>query len=519
MPNMKSITTTYPVSVYTADQVRTIDRLAIKKLGVTGYELMCRAGEASFSLLQNCWPDVQTIAVFCGQGNNSGDAYVLAHLALQAGIKVKVIAVTPGEQLQNEAAIAWDQYTKNGGKVEVFSADCIITEDVIVDGLLGTGLTRQLQGDMLSAVQLINTSEVPVLALDMPTGLDADTGMLHGDCVKADITLTFVGLKQGLFLGVGPNYVGKLEFSDLSIHGKDDNNDKLFDQIQPQICRLTPRDLDICLKPRAQLAHKGTNGSLLLVGGAPGMAGAIRLAAEAALRSGAGIVRVATHPDSVSSVMAGRAEIMCHGVIDEEELQPLLGSAEAVILGPGLGQSVWAKNLWKCITKSTLPVVLDADGLNLLSAENKIKPLDRGNWILTPHPGEAAKLLCTDLDSVQRDRLGAVKELAQTFSSVAVLKGGCSLVAGEDIFVRLCDRGNPGMATPGMGDVLAGIIGGFLVQVGNLGLATRAAVFVHAVCGDIAALDGERGLLAGDIIRHIPLFTNPPFVQYKLLSD
>ena len=502
---MKSLCSEYPAAVYTAKQIKQLDRVAADELGVSSYELMCRAGKDAFELLKNHWPAAQTMAVFCGPGNNGGDAYVLAEVALEHGMQVRLISVTPEQQLQGDAAEAWSKCRQQNVRFEMFSADCPITEDVIVDGLLGIGLTRGLEGDIQAAVEMINASGIPVLALDIPTGLDANTGMVHGSSVTADMTVAFVGLSQGLFLGVGPDYVGKLEFSCLSIPSS------LYDQVTARVQRITTSILEKTLRPRSQLAHKGMNGSLLLVGGAPGMSGAIRLASEAALRSGAGLVRVATHPNSVASVMAGRAEVMCYGVMSQEELQPLLQSAKAVVLGPGLGQSAWAQKLWKCVIESQLPVILDADGLNLLSSN----VIARGNWILTPHPGEAARLLKMDTATVQADRLGTTAELVRLFKGVTVLKGACSLISAGKHPISLCDRGNPGMATAGMGDVLAGLLGGLVVQIGNLELTAQAGVFIHAVSGDSAALDGERGLLAGDVIENIRSWINPPYSSHK----
>jgi hydroxyethylthiazole kinase-like uncharacterized protein yjeF len=502
---MKSLCSEYPTAVYTANQIRQLDRMTVDELGVTSYELMRRAGKAAFGLLRNHWPQAQTMAVFCGPGNNGGDAYVLAEFALESGMQVRLISVTPEQQLQGNALEAWSRCRQQGVRFDVFSEDCPLAEDVIVDGLLGIGLSRGLEGNILAAVDMINASGIPVLALDIPTGLDSNTGMVHGSSVKADVTVAFVGLNQGLFLGVGPDCVGKLEFSSLSIPSS------LYDQVTARVQRITTSILEKALRPRSQLVHKGMNGSLLLVGGEPGMSGAIRLASEAALRSGAGLVRVATHPDSVASVMAGRAEVMCYGVMSKEELQPLLQSAEAVVLGPGLGQSAWAQNLWQCVIESQLPVILDADGLNLLSSN----VLARGNWILTPHPGEAARLLKTDTATVQADRLGAVIELAKQFKGVTVLKGTCSLVSTGKYPISLCDGGNPGMATAGMGDVLAGLLGGLAVQTGNLELTAQAGVVIHAASGDSAALDGERGLLAGDVIGNIRSWMNPPYNSHK----
>ncbi len=495
---MKGARAELPKAIYTAEQVRRLDRIAIDELGIPGYELMCRAGEAALGALRSRWPDARRLAIFCGAGNNAGDGYVLARLAHERGLEVRAVAVVPTGKLGGDAKRAWQDYQGQGGKVEAFSPDCTLSEDVVVDGLLGLGLGRELEGDLLAAVQRINTARRPVLALDIPTGLHADTGLVLGAAVVAELTITFVGLKRGLFLGAALDYRGTLEFSDLSIPAQ------AYDRVPVCMERLTPEILKGLLPPRARTAHKGTNGSLLLVGGAPGMSGAIRLAAEAAFRAGAGLVRVATHPDSVDSVMAGRAEVMCHGTPTPEALESLLVVSDAVVLGPGLGQSDWAKRAWAQVLASELPVIVDADGLNLLSETRQT----RENWILTPHPGEAARLLRTDTASVQADRLGAAVSLAGTYGGVAVLKGAGTLVATGVDSISLCDRGNPGMATAGMGDVLAGLLGGLAVQGGDLQSVAQAGVLIHAACGDAAAASGERGLLAGDLMAHIRKWVN-----------
>ena len=495
-----------PTAIYTAEQVRTLDRIAIKEMGIAGYTLMCRAGEAAVAALRRRWPAAQSIAVYCGAGNNAGDGYVVARLAGGLRLSVRVIAVVPPDRLSGDAARAWQDYRKQGGTFEPFDTGRVSEEDILVDGLLGSGLDRELRGDFLAAVAAMEAAGRPVLSLDIPTGLHADTGLPLGAAVHADLTVTFVGLKQGLFVGDGANFRGALEFAGLDIPPA------AHAQVEAPIRRITRADVRAILPPRPRTAHKGDAGSLLLVGGGPGMPGAIRLAAEAALRSGAGLVRVATHPDSVGPVMAGRAEVMCVGIEDAAQLEPWLQAADGVVLGPGLGQSAWARAVWERVLQSELPVVVDADGLNLLAGEGRAQHsrTARGKWILTPHPGEAARLLGTSAREIQAGRVGAVARIADRFRGVAVLKGAGTLVAAPDeVSIGLCDRGNPGMATAGMGDVLAGILGGLLVQSGHLSAVARAGVWVHAACGDAAAQYGERGLLAGDLMEHIRSGVNP----------
>ncbi|HEX7080154.1 MAG TPA: NAD(P)H-hydrate dehydratase [Gammaproteobacteria bacterium] len=540
-----------PRAVYTAAQVREIDRIAIEERGIAGYDLMCRAGHAALAVLKARWPDAHKIAVYCGAGNNAGDGYVLARLARAAGMSVRLEAAVPPVQLRGDARLAWEDCRDAGVAAEPLEpADpggAHFVPDVIVDALLGTGLSRPLEGAFAAAVRHLNASGAPVLALDVPSGLDADTGKALGDAVRAAATVTFVALKQGLFLGDAPDYRGALEFADLMIppdvaHG-----------LEPVFERLHPSSLRAALPPRPRSSHKGSNGRVLLVGGAPGMSGAIRLAAEAALRVGAGLVHVATHRDSVPVVMAGRPELMCRAVDGASDLDPLLETADAVVLGPGLGRSDWGRALWRRVLDAPQPLVVDADGLNLLAE----RPYARGNWILTPHPGEAGRLLGCGTGAVQDDRLAAVRSLACRYRAVAVLKGACSLVgvlcedgsvaapfgedartaprgnhvgaapsgedagaapsrdggtaaSGEDaVAVSVCDYGNPGLATGGTGDVLAGVLGGLLVQTRDLALAARTGVLLHALAGDDAAADGERGTAASDLMPALRRWANP----------
>ncbi len=512
-----------PEAVYSAAQVRGIDRAAIDGLGIAGYELMERAGEAALDALQRRWPAARKVGVYCGAGNNAGDGYVVARLARAAGLAVRVAAVTMPEKLSGEALRAFEDCRSAGVPIEPFGAgaDAAFVPDVVVDALLGTGLARAVEGRYAQAVEHINAAGVPVLALDVPSGLDADRGVALGCAVRASATVTFVGLKQGLFLGEAPDLAGALEFADLGLPAA------LTAGLVPPLRRLTLAALRAALPRRARTAHKGTHGRLLLVGGGPGTAGAIRLAAEAALRVGAGLVYVATDRDSVGTVLAGRAELMCRPVAAAEDLDPLLAIADGVVLGPGLGRSDWARGLWHRVMQSALPLVLDADGLNLLAELGPGPRARRGDWLVTPHPGEAGRLLGTDAGAVQRDRLAAVTALVQRFSAAAVLKGACTLVgvpepsapgpasadtargAGAAVGVHVCDHGNPGMGTAGVGDVLSGVLGGLLVQLRDLAMTARTGVLLHALAGDAAAADGERGLVAGDLMPELRRWANP----------
>ncbi|HET8697408.1 MAG TPA: NAD(P)H-hydrate dehydratase [Gammaproteobacteria bacterium] len=492
-----------PSAVYSASQIRDLERLAPQRDGIASYELMTRAGAAALAVLRRRWPAAGRVLVYCGPGNNGGDGYVLARDARAAGLEAAVVALVPPERLKGDAARAARDCRDGGVPIEPYdprsSAIARHAPQVLVDALLGIGADRALDGDIAAAVAELNGAGWPILALDIPSGLHADTGRVLGSVVHASMTLTFLGLKPGLFLGAGCDVTGGLEVVDLGVTTAHAPG-------APVLERLTGADLDRALPKRPRSAHKGTSGRLLLVGGGPGMPGAIRLAAEAALRTGAGLVYVAAHPDSAPAVLAGRPEVICRPVATPADLEPLLELADAAAMGPGLGTSEWGRALWARVSSSPLPLVVDADALNLLAQS----PAARGRWILTPHPAEAARLLGIATDDVQHDRLGAVRELARRYDAVAVLKGACSLVAvnGALETVSVCDRGNPGMATAGMGDVLTGALGGLLVQTRDLPASARAGVLLHALAGDDAARDGERGTLAGDLLPHLRRWAN-----------
>lgn len=487
-----------PETLFTAAQVRELDRRAVEQAGIPASELMHRAGLSAWHLLANQWPGAERILVFCGAGNNAGDGYVLAAEARVQGRQVTLLTLSDGARLSAAAAEMRSRFLKAGGTETRFDGE-LPDGDLIVDALLGTGLDRPLEGKWLQAVQAVNDSGLPVFALDIPTGLNADTGVTMGSAVHADVTLTFVGLKAGLLTGAGPECCGLLRFDDLGIP------DSVYAGAAPRALRLRSSSMrERHLPMRQRDAHKGDYGHVLVVGGDHGMGGAARLCAEAALRSGAGLVSVATRRDHVEPLLAGLPEAMVRAVETPEDLPPLLSRATVVAVGPGLGQGVWGMALLEQILATSLPLVVDADALNLL-AQSAWK---RGTWILTPHPGEAARLLGCDVATVQRDRYAAVESLVQRFNGSAVLKGSGSLIAAPGEITTVCTAGNPGMAAPGMGDVLTGVIAALAAQGLALPDAARMGVYLHASAGDLAARQGERGLMARDLMEPLRRLVN-----------
>lgn len=483
-----------PRSLYTAAQVRELDRRAIAS-GIGGYALMTRAGQAAFHLLRERWPQAARIVVLAGPGNNGGDGYVLARLAWAQHLDVKVLTVGDHEPLTGEAAEAASDATRARVPEKSWKGE-LPDADVYVDALFGTGLNKPPAGDFAAAIAALNKSGKPVLALDLPSGLHADTGAELGEAVHANATITFIGLKAGLLTASGPARTGELFFSDLAVPAS------TYEGLAPAARRLAAPDLERIGK-RARDAHKGSNGHVLVIGGNHGMAGAVALAAEAALRSGAGLVSVATRPEHTALLTARRPELMCRGIAHPSELAPLLAKADVLVLGPGLGQDEWGVALFGAALDAGLPTVVDADALNLLAGQ----PERRDNWLLTPHPGEAARLLGSSIAAVQADRFAALRELGKRYGGRIVLKGAGSLLL-ENEMPALCPYGNPGMATAGMGDVLAGVAAAMLAQ--QLPEPLAMAVLVHALAGDTAAkAGGERGMVAADLF---------PFLRQRVNS-
>ncbi|MCM2311908.1 MAG: NAD(P)H-hydrate dehydratase, partial [Steroidobacteraceae bacterium] len=427
------------------------------------------------------------------------DGYVVARAARARGLRVHVVALGDPQQLAGDARQAYVDFIAGGGYCEPWSR-AALESDVIVDALYGTGLARTVTGEAAAMIEAANASGRPIVAVDIPSGLHADTGSVLGVAVRAALTVTFIGRKLGLYLGAGPDCVGHIVFDGLQVPKE------AFAVATPTARLLDESDVRAALPRRGRTAHKGDHGHVLVIGGGPGMPGAARLAGEAALRAGAGLVTLAVHPQNVG-IVATRPELMCVATSSAADLAPALARASVVAVGPGLGQSDWARELFQAAVASGKPLVVDADALNLLAAS----PFHRDHWVLTPHPGEAARLLGTTSTSVQSDRLAAADTLQSRCGGTVVLKGAGSIVRGGLGTPGLCDRGNPGMAAGGMGDVLTGVIAGIAAQCGNLDLAARAGVFVHAQAGDLAARRGERGLLASDVLDQVRSCVNPSY--------
>jgi NAD(P)H-hydrate epimerase len=475
-----------PDALYGAAQVRDLDARLIAA-GTPGLELMQRAAHAAWRALRRRWPDAGDVTVLAGHGNNAGDGYLIAALARRAGWQVNVLAVGNTAALGGDAEAAYQEALAAGVDVQPWQQQAL--SGVLVDALLGTGLKGDVRAPYADAVQAINASGLAVLAVDIPSGLCADTGRVLGQAVRADLTVTFIGLKIGLFTGDAPDLVGELVFDDLQA------DPAIVAQVPLSVKRLDTFNLPR-LAPRSRTSHKGMFGRALVIGGDLGFGGAALLSTQSALRCGAGMVTLATRPEHVSAALARFPEVMSAGVSSANQLMGLIEPATVLIVGPGLGQAAWGRSLLSAAANAERPQVWDADALNQLAAGWVSLP---EGCVMTPHPGEAARLLGVSTQEIQADRPAAARALAKKFNTVCVLKGSGSLISSPTGELALSDHGHPAMATGGLGDVLAGVIGALMAQRMPVFEAACLAVWLHAMAGEKCSSDG-RGLAAADLI-------------------
>ena len=489
-------------SVYEVAALRAAEERALARLGLAPGALMERAGAAALAVLREGWPPARRVLVLAGPGNNGGDGLVLARLARTAGLSVTVCAphLTAAAPSAEVPAGAEDRALP-------LTRERLDAADVVVDALFGIGLNRPPAAPFDAVIRAVNAAGRPVLSIDVPSGLDADTGDVRSIAVSASVTVAMLAASAGLYLGAGPDYAGRIEVATLGADATD------FAGASPVLTRLGRHDVERALPRRPRRSHKGRNGHVVVIAGGPGMSGAARLAGLAALRAGAGLVTLVVHPQSVGAASL-EPELIVHGS-EHPDLAGLMASADVIAVGPGLGQSPWAEAQFAQALAAARPLVIDADALNLLAA--RTAPGDLPPAVLTPHPGEAARLLHTTTVAIEADRRGSVERIADRYGAVAVLKGAASLVAARGTVTAVCPAGNPGMAVAGLGDVLTGVIAAIAAQqpdratggVAMLLRAARAGVLVHALAGDRAAQGGERGLIATDVIGALRGAVNP----------
>lgn len=497
---MSTLSTTSLRPLYTAAQVRELDRRTIAA-GIDGFALMQRAASSAWHSFRSHWPQARSVSVICGSGNNGGDGHVLAALAAQSGLKVQRISLTPLEALQGDAYRAAKLATAAGVGCELWQTGIVLSGEVMVDAVLGTGVSGCVKGDVGLAIDAMNQTRKPILALDIPSGISADTGAILGLAVQATCTVTFIGDKVGLYTGEAPAYTGEIDFRPLGVKAQ------AFFDIPPTAWRLGAELLTDAFQPRSRISHKGDFGHVLVMGGAPGLGGAALLASQAAARMGAGKVSLATSPEHITASLVSCPEVMARSVRGGAEADRLPSQAGVVVVGPGLGQAAWGQAVLQSALAADVPLVVDADALNLLASHWPDKRRD--NWILTPHPGEAARLLGCSIAEVQADRPAAARALQKLRGGVVILKGAGSLVVGPS-GLAVCPYGNPGMASGGMGDVLSGMLGTLVAQCDNMEQAAWLGVIVHANAADDAAkATGERGLLASDLASYARVLINP----------
>lgn len=501
-----------PQPAYQASVVKQNEPKLAAKLHLDLYHLMQKAGAAAFACLQQHFSEAHTVLVVCGKGNNGGDGFELARLAYQQNYQVNILQCVAQEQITAEALQAKHQLQKSGVNCyqvtdaqQLAQYQPLFNCDLIVDALLGIGLTGAVRDFYQTVITAINQANVPVLSLDLPSGLNADTGCEQPVAVKAQTTITFIALKQGLVTAQAANVVGTLYFADLGMA-------QAFQQQVPakvwvQGAKALPK-----LSERQANTHKGVIGLTLAIGGNIGMPGAIRLASEAALRCGSSLVGVACHHHNQALVFAGRPELMLATDQASELLaSPMYQKAKSLIIGPGLGRNDWAKQFLPVILADSQDEkirVIDADALWWLAQCQQQAKLSMSHTVITPHVGEAAKLLGCTIADIERDRYHAVRELAKRYQAICVLKGAGSLISdGDTVWVN--SSGNAGMATGGMGDVLSGIIAALALQMPNLIDATRLAVFLHGKAADIIAREsGQCGILASDLFTPLQKLVN-----------
>lgn len=477
--------------------LRAIERRAAETTG-DAFELMRRAGRAAWRELLDRWPQARRLLVVCGPGNNGGDGYLLATNALRSGRDVQVLSVDalpPTSELAREARRT---FLGAGGRADAFEGT-LPPVDLVVDALFGIGLARAPDGRMASLIDAINAQHADVFSIDVPSGVDAERGSVPGRAVRATHTLEFIAGKAGLRTGSALDHTGSLGLAALE-------TEALLQEVAPIASLIRAGALSRWLRRRNRDLHKGRNGRALCIGGDHGGGGAIMLCAEAALRSGAGLVEVATRAAHVAPLLARLPEVMAHAGDAPETVEPALARADCIAIGPGLGRTPWAASLLQRALQTGRPLVLDADALNLLAERPSALPVDT---VLTPHPGEAARLLGSTTEDVQRDRFEAARELARDHGCTVVLKGAGTIVAGADGRMHVLAAGNPGMAVGGMGDLLTGVIAALRAQGLDAFAAAACGALLHAVAGDSAAADGERGLLPTDLTPWLRRHANP----------
>lgn len=492
-----------PYQVFTTEQVKSLENIHAQGHNGHCYDLMERAGQRVFAEILNLNEKPSMVWVFCGRGNNGGDGYIVASLLKEHGIAHRVFAM--GEPHPNsEAKLAFEYYLSQGGNIEfVLPENFTVPPEITVDAILGTGIKSAPKEDAAEWILFVNDLGGFKISIDIPSGVIANTGMVPGNCINADLTVCMLGLKPGLFTSDAVDYTGRVVFENLNV-----STDYFYNQISHQdipLRRLGYEDIIANLPKRVTSSNKGDSGKVLLIAGSLGMGGAALICGIGALRSGAGLVKIATDLHNVSAINSCRPELMTVNLYDEESLVQAINWADVIAVGPGLGQSLEVSQVLENLKGIRKPVILDADALNFISKGYDFY-LER--MVITPHPGEAGRLLGISASEVNADRIKSARRLYERYGSIVLLKGAGTIVY-DGKRITIITEGSPSMATGGMGDLLTGMIASLCAQGLSLSQATCVAATIHGRAGTLASKDaGVIGTLPLDLAPYIRLLVN-----------
>lgn len=506
------------MKLVTAKEMKALDVQAQNDYAMPGILLMDNAAQAVADAVHEALTALEgeRVVIFCGGGNNGGDGLGAARWLQSYGVSVRAFVVGAAlDAVQGDAALELAMFTKAGGRVEALSTedDWVLAElaaskaDVLVDALLGTGFHGELEGDVLRACELLNKSEKYILAVDVPTGVNADNGAVSENAVRADHTVTMALVKTGLLLYPGREYCGDIELADISMPVK------LVEEYQSDKYRLTDEIVRELLPLRKANAHKGDAGRVVICAGSPGYTGAAALASDAAVKAGAGLVSLYTPLSSRDVLAIKLTEVMVHGLL--ERMPGILGggaasdvassaeAADVLAIGPGLGTSESTQEAVRTILqKITTPVVIDADALTALAGHTEILAAMQAQKVLTPHPGEMARLTGLEIAEIEADRINIAKKYAEQWQAIVVLKGAPTVIGCPNGTVYVNSTGNSSLATGGSGDVLTGIIAGLAAQEISLQEAAICGVYLHGLAAELTGID--IGLAAGELAALLP---------------
>ncbi|CCK79253.1 bifunctional ADP-dependent NAD(P)H-hydrate dehydratase/NAD(P)H-hydrate epimerase [Desulfobacula toluolica] len=509
----------------TANQMRDMDKQTIESFGIPGRVLMENAGKGAFDFLLKKFKNLtaKKIAVMAGRGNNGGDGFVIARYLMEKKIAVTIFLLSSKKKVTGDAKANMDlaqklcNLSQTCSIVEIPDAEAfeaqrvkILHHDFFIDAILGTGLNSDVRGFFKDAIEVMNTSSKPIFSVDIPSGLHSDTGQPLGASVKADATATFALAKPGHVLYPGNVYTGDLKVIDIGIPNF------IAQEQSIQLSLIEKKEVAACFTPRKFQSHKGSFGHLLVIAGSVGKTGAAALCANAAMRCGTGLVTLGVAQSLNQNIETLVAEPMTHPLPEQDkgflsdhcfdEIQTLLKGKQALAIGPGIGTRAGTKQLVKkLIQTSQVPLIIDADAINCIADDSNILKQKKVPAILTPHPGEMARLCKASPSDIQADRIGTASRFASEFNTILILKGAQTIVSFPDGRSCICPTGNPGMASGGMGDVLTGMIAGFCAQGFSPENASLAGVYIHGLCADTLCRDmGGFGFIATDIIQTIP---------------